>query len=75
MTSFPAPAPNRRTILTALAVITLLSLGLRWRMVSHTVVPSRDCLVFVRIAMQLDDPPTSRFDPSRQLNGPAEVLR
>ena len=75
MTSFPAPVLTRRTILTALAVITLLSLGLRWRMVTHTVVPSRDCLVFVRIAMQINDPPTSRFDPARQLSGPAEVLR
>jgi len=55
--------------------ITLLAAGLRWWMVTHAVSPSRDCLVFVRIALQLYDPPKSRIDTVRQLDGPADVLR
>ncbi|WP_020473986.1 glycosyltransferase family 39 protein [Zavarzinella formosa] len=75
MTFPPPPTASRRTVVLALFGITLLSIGLRWWMVAHTVVPSRDCLVFVRIAMQLYDPPTSKLPPFRQLDGPADVLR
>ncbi len=67
--------PTRRTVLLGLLGITLFAAGLRWWMVAHTAMPSRDCLIFVRIALQLYDPPKSRFDAVRQLDGPADVLR
>lgn len=67
--------PSRRTVVLCLLGITLLAAGLRWWVVAHAVMPSRDCLTFVRIALHLYDPPKSRVDPVRQLAGPADVLR
>lgn len=75
MTLIDSPTPSKPRVLWFLLGIVLLSASLRFWMMTNTVVPSRDCLVFVRIAMQLNDPPKSQKDPARQLDGMGDVLR
>src|SRR5262245_48401216 len=54
------PSESRTTwrgALARIAVILFLAIGVRAWMIANTTVPSRDCIVFVRYALNLESPP------------------
>jgi Dolichyl-phosphate-mannose-protein mannosyltransferase len=60
--------PSRRPDLWRLGLVLLLAAGVRTWMVANTTVPSRDCIVFVRYALRLEEPPEG-------VDGPLGVVR
>jgi Dolichyl-phosphate-mannose-protein mannosyltransferase len=69
----PEPRATWRRDLGRIVVILVLAVGVRTWMVANTTVPSRDCIVFVRYALNLESPPDdlgSRIDVVRKEEHP-----
>lgn len=66
---------DRRIDRKRLLLLLLLALTVRVLAIANATVPSRDCIVFSRYALQFDDPVGTMLEPNRQLSGPIEVIR
>src|SRR4051812_30748593 len=55
-TSQPAP-PHWRSDAWRLGILLLMAIALRAFVIGNTTLPSRDCIVFCRYALDLADPP------------------